>query len=351
MELRRILYAFIGLFLFILSIVILKDSTKFLLPLFETYIPHVDSPIASFGFGWFLSYVMLSGAPPAILSLNLLHVGVLTTVSSYMMVMGTRFGAAFILVLIGLLEYFRGRSDSLADSTSIAFLSFIITYTVFVPALFLGRIFLSSPLIDMSIYSPGFLVFGIDGFFSVFSSRFLSLLGALPSFFASLFLLVIGLSVFNKTFENIEPYRFKSSIIAFAMRHKWYSFFIGVFITLISGSVSISLGVLVPLYNLGYLERKNLIPYIMGANVATFISHFVASMLLESSIAFNLVLAATVASLIITLIYLYFYGYYSKFIKKSINFILLRPSLLIIFTLFLIAFPLSLIILGSIISI
>jgi len=350
MEFRRILYAFIGLFLFILAIVLLKDSTEFLLPIFETYVPHVDSPMASLGFGWVLSYVMLSGAPPAILSLNLLHAGVLSRIASYMMVMGTRLGAAFILIIIGLVEYLRGKSDSLADSTSLAFLSFIITYTVFIPALFLGRFFLGF-LGDISLYSPGAVVFGIDNFFGIFSERILSLVGALPSFLVSLFLMVIGLSIFNRAFKDIEPYRFKSSIIAFAMRRKWYSFFLGVAITLISASVSISLGILVPLYNLGYLERRNLIPYIMGANVATFISHFVASMLLESPVAFNVVLAAAIASILITLVYLYYYDYYSKIIKDSINFILLRPKILIAFTLFLIVFPLSLVVLGAIFSI
>ncbi len=347
MKFRRIIYAFLGLFLFILGIVLLKDSAEFLLPLFETYISYVDSPIASLGFGWSLSYVMLSGAPPAILSLNLLHMGVLTRFSSYMMVMGTRLGAAFILIVIGLIEYFRGKSESLVDSTSLAFLSFIITYTVFIPALFLGLLFLG-PLEGLAVYSPGAVVFGIGSFFELFTSRIIGLVGALPSFFVSFVMLIFGLNVFNKAFKNIEVHQFKSSFISFAMRRKWFSFFIGVGITLIAASVSISLGILVPLYNMGYLERRNLIPYILGANVATFISHFVASMLLESSVAFNVVLAAALSSILITLIFLYFYDWYSEIVKRTINFILLRTKFLLLFVVFLIVLPVSMVLIGVI---
>ncbi len=345
MKFRRIIYAFLGLFLFVLGIVLLKDSVEFLLPFFKTYIPYVDSPVGSLGFGWILSYIMLSGAPPAILSLSLLHMGVLTRFSSYMMVMGTRLGAVFILIVIGLVEYVRGRSESLVDSTSLAFLSFIITYTVFIPALFLGWLLLG-PLGNLTIYSPGAVIFGIDSFFRFFTSRILGLVGAVPSFFVSFFFLIFGLNVFNKAFKDIEPYQFKSSFISFAMRRKWFSFSLGIAVTLVAASVSISIGILVPLYNMGYLERSNLIPYIMGASVATFISHFVAAMLLESSVAFNVVLAAAISSILITLIFLYFYDWYSEIVKRTINFILLRIRVLVLFVVLLLILPISMVLIS-----
>jgi hypothetical protein len=68
-------------------------------------------------------------------------------------------------------------------------------------------------------------------------------------------------------------------------------FALGALITLISMSVSLSLAILVPLSARGYVRRENVIPYIMGANITTFIDTLLAAVLLDNPWSFTIVLA------------------------------------------------------------
>jgi Na+/phosphate symporter len=80
----------------------------------------------------------------------------------------------------------------------------------------------------------------------------------------------------------------------------WVMFLLGAAVTLISMSVSISLGILVPLSDRGFVRRENVIPYIMGANVTTFIDTVLAALLLDNPVAFTVILAEMVSILIIS---------------------------------------------------
>ena len=60
-------------------------------------------------------------------------------------------------------------------------------------------------------------------------------------------------------------------------------------------SVSISLSILVPLSERGFVRRENVVPYIMGANISTFIDTLFAAVLLDNATAFTIVLVEMVA--------------------------------------------------------
>jgi len=83
-------------------------------------------------------------------------------------------------------------------------------------------------------------------------------------------------------------------------------FLLGSAVTLVSMSVSVSLSILVPLSHRGFVRRENVIPYIMGANITTFIDTLLAAMLLNNYAAVSVVLAqmlgVALASLIILLV-------------------------------------------------
>jgi Na+/phosphate symporter len=68
------------------------------------------------------------------------------------------------------------------------------------------------------------------------------------------------------------------------------TFVLGLILTLLTMSVSVSLGLLVPLSARGYIRRENLIPYIMGCNISTFIDTLIAGILLRNPVATNVVL-------------------------------------------------------------
>ena len=73
-------------------------------------------------------------------------------------------------------------------------------------------------------------------------------------------------------------------------------------------SVSVSVSLLVPLSTRGYIRRENAIPYIMGANITTFIDTLVASLFMNNPASLTIVLVemlsvSSVSLLIMGLMY------------------------------------------------
>ena len=79
---------------------------------------------------------------------------------------------------------------------------------------------------------------------------------------------------------------------------------LGALITLISMSVSLSLGILVPLSTRGFIRRENVIPYIMGANITTFIDTLLAAVLLDNPPAFTIVLVQMLSISVVSVVLL-----------------------------------------------
>jgi Na+/phosphate symporter len=81
-------------------------------------------------------------------------------------------------------------------------------------------------------------------------------------------------------------------------------FLLGAALTLVTLSVSLSLSLLVPLSARGYVRSENAIPYIMGANITTFIDTLLATVLLASGEAFTVVLISMLSISAVSLVIL-----------------------------------------------
>jgi Na+/phosphate symporter len=84
----------------------------------------------------------------------------------------------------------------------------------------------------------------------------------------------------------------------------WVMFLLGASVTMISMSVSVSLSILVPLSHRGFVRRENVIPYIMGANITTFIDTLLAAVLLDNPEAFTVVFVEMISIAIVSAIIL-----------------------------------------------
>jgi Na+/phosphate symporter len=69
----------------------------------------------------------------------------------------------------------------------------------------------------------------------------------------------------------------------------WFMFLVGLGVTALTLSVSVSLSLLVPLASRGYLRRENAAPYILGANITTFIDTLLAAALVGHADAVRVV--------------------------------------------------------------
>jgi Na+/phosphate symporter len=100
----------------------------------------------------------------------------------------------------------------------------------------------------------------------------------------------------------------------------WVMFLLGAGITMISMSVSVSLSILVPLSQRGFVRRENVIPYIMGANITTFVDTLLAAVLLNNPAAFAVVLAEMTSIMIVSMIILtLFFRFYQEKMLDLVN--------------------------------
>jgi Na+/phosphate symporter len=302
----KVILFFASLFLFILAIILMKAGAGSLTPLVQERL-HVNTPVRSLGFGWLFAYVILSGSPVAAVALTLLDAGALTPAATFTMITGSRLGASFIVFAIGFLYVLRGRSRS--ASMSMGLLSLTVTGTTFLVALPVGLLMLERGwLRTVSVRSGPVLT-------SLFAVIFDPIVAWAAARFPTWGLFLMGLGIIMMSFALFDrclpEMSIKESQIGRTARlvyRPWVMFLLGAAVTLISMSVSISLGILVPLSDRGFVRRENVIPYIMGANVTTFIDTVLAALLLDNPVAFTVILAEMasiliISALVLTLVY------------------------------------------------
>jgi Na+/phosphate symporter len=119
-------------------------------------------------------------------------------------------------------------------------------------------------------------------------------------------------------------------------------FLLGSAITAISMSVSLSVSILVPLNDRGLVRRENVIPYIMGANITTFIDTLLASLFMSSPAAFDVVLAEMLSvALAAVLILILAFRHYEHTLQRFVEWVTARPWHLMLFLFLLFAMPLA----------
>jgi len=305
-RLFKVALFFFSLFLFILAVVLMKDGARALAPLLQGSFV-VSSPTAALGFGWLFAYVVLSGSPVAAAALTFFDAGVFDQLSTFTMITGSRMGASFIVLFLGFLYVLRGRSR--AAGLSMGLLCLAITATTHILGLPVGLAMLNSPALAHlpSGTSNGFQSI-YDSLFAPALSWLVAMLPAWALFPAGLAMIMVSFSLFDRCLPQMTLKESHLGRMSQLIYNRWIMLALGAGITLISMSVSVSLGILVPLSNRGIVRRENVIPYILGANIATFIDTLLAALLLDNPQASAVVVAeigsvALVSVLIMLLAY------------------------------------------------
>lgn len=303
----------VSLFLFILAITLMKEGAKALIPLIENNL-RIDTPSKSLGFGWLFAYIIMSGSPVAAAALTFLDANVIDPLSAFTMITGSRLGSSFIVLFIGFIYVLRGRNR--ATSLDMGLLSLIVTATTHVPALFLGAMLLQYRLLNNVQMSSGRLLSG--AFDAIFTSITQFLLRFLPQgliFVIGMIIIMISFSLFDRCLPQMTLKESQVGRMSQMVYKPVIMFTLGGALTLISMSVSVSLSLLVPLSNRGFVRRENVIPYIMGAGISTFIDTLFAAVLLNNSDAFTVVLVEMVAvALISLLIMVLIFSWYQRWV-------------------------------------
>jgi len=291
----------VSLYLFVLAITLMKDGARGIAPLVRNLLD-LGSAANALGFGWLFAYVIMSGSPIAAAALTFFDAGVVDELGAFAMITGSRLGASFIVLFLGFLYVLRGRDRT--TSLSMGLLALVVTATTYLPSLFLGMVILKAGMLDsVQLRSGALLLSVVDRVVEPVAGVAVSLLPGWAVFVVGLGVIWFSFNLFDKCLPQATLKESQVGWMSRLVYRPWVMFALGALITLISMSVSLSLAILVPLSARGYVRRENVIPYIMGANITTFIDTLLAAVLLDNASSFTIVavqmLSITAVSVVI----------------------------------------------------
>ena len=301
-----------SVWLFILALQLIKVGASGLRPILDSL--SADGIAGHLGFGWFGSYVVMSGSPVAAVAMSLYAGGATSDAETFAMINGSRLGASLIVLVVGFVSYVTGRRNP--DGLYIGVVALVTAITLWVPVLPLGLFVLDQGwLAGASFDSPA----ALTSFVSTISDPVVDpLSGALPQlvvFVCGVGVLVGAFSLFDRALPSLERPGPRFEAMSQVLQKPFAMFGFGILVTLLTLSVSLSVTILVPLALKGYIRRDRVVPYIMGANIATWVDTLLAALLLDSPGAFSIVLTQMLTGGAVSLVVLLLlYGPYTRLV-------------------------------------
>jgi hypothetical protein len=342
--LRRAAAVVAAVLLFILALKLLQGGASGLAPVLDVL--SVDSVASSLGFGWLGAYIVLSGSPVAAIAIALYGGGELTQQETFGMLVGSRFGAAMVVLVVGVLAFLRGGTRS-TDGVYIGVTALITTFSQFLPALFIGLFILDQGWIgDGTIPATDQVDSALDATYGPIVDRLKDGLPDLLLFVVGAPLLVCAFQIFDKALPLLEEDSLRRSRYDRLLHHPLSMFGLGLAITAVTLSVSLSLTLLVPLAMKGYVRRDRVIPYVMGANISTWIDTLVAAVLVGREGATEIVLTEMVSGFVVAIGLLAVYPLYSRFVRATTDVAMQGRASIAGFVVLIIAVPALLLFVG-----
>lgn len=265
-----------ALFAFVLALELLKKGAVGIVPILRGL--HVDGVAGGVGFGWLMACVVLSGSPVAAIALSLLASNALATPEAFAMIGGSRLGASFVVLVIGLLDDLRQRRTE-KRSSYIGVTALVATAVVYVPAMALGHWALEHGVLAGLRIEGRALASFLSAVYGPITAALHRLLPGFVLFVLGVLTLLGAFNVFDRLLPDLQSGRGPMSMAGRVIFRPWAMFLIGAAVTSLTLSVSVSLSLLVPLAAKGYVRRENVWPYILGANITTFIDTLFAGAL------------------------------------------------------------------------
>ncbi len=343
-RLKQLGVALVALLLFLFALEMMKSGAQGLTPFLRQHLD-IKHAADSLGLGWLMAYVVLSGSPVAAIAVAFVSVEALTPVQTFAMISGSRLGASLIVLILGFIYTLRGHERWTVLSTGI--LSLLLTASVQLPALPVGIYILEQGWLDAVYWS--WLVQFSTAINSILNPVMDPVAAFLPQwglFVAGVGAVTVSFQLFDKALPQIRFERAGLERPSRLIYRPEIMFLMGFLVTLCTLSVSVSIGILVPLSARGYIRRENIMPYVLGANISTMIDTLAAAVILGAPQAVTVVLIHMLSAVIVSLpIILLAYKPYSRFMSGALEWTLEgRRNFLIFLGLFFLV-PIALILL------
>lgn len=293
----------IALWLFVLALQLIKTGAGGLEPVLDELA--ADGVLGHLGFGWSGAYLVMSGSPVAAVALSLFAGGVTSDLETFAMINGSRLGASLIVLVVGFVSYITGRRNP--DGLYIGVVALLTALTLWAPVIPLGLLILERGWLDgVHVSSPGVLTSVVSYVSDPIVDPLRDGLPRLLVFVSGVGVLVGAFTVFDRALPSLERPGPRIEALSKALQQRYAMFAFGALVTLVTMSVSLSVTILVPLALKGYIRRDRVIPYVMGANITTWVDTLLAALLLDSPRAFTIVLTEMIAGSLISLVVLVF---------------------------------------------
>lgn len=329
--------------LFLFAVQLLGAATDAAAPLLERVFHRVaDGDSATLGLSWLGAYVLANGSVIAALALSLFAADILTAQQLFLAIAGSRLGAAAIVVFIGVLDYVQKRAYSLQKAVSMGLLTFLLTHSIYVPVTVFGYVGLPYLRGSLLTVSDGWVLgASTPAFVGRLTLAITTRFGPSASFVLAIVVLFGSLKLFDRLLASVDTTTLRQRFFS-QFKRTWVSFVIGLVVTTATTSVAFSLGVIVPLYNRGYVERDELIPYVLGANLGTLFDTLVVAIVLDSPVGTAVVLELLLIATLVTLAALAVHDHYCSLIAAVDDRLLEDRRAFVAFVLSLLVGPLAL---------
>lgn len=298
---QRTLLGFLGLALFVTALGLMKEGARSLIPTLEGSI-FTDNGWSALGVGWLGACLVLSGSPVAASSLTLLDGGAVNRAESFAMLTGSRLGASFIVLVVGIIYALRRKAGRRAP-LSIGIYSLSITAVAYLPGAALGWWLLTDGHLDgIDLAASPAVVSVTDTLFGWLPDLLIEVVPGWMLFPIGVAVLLAAFACVDRVLPAIDSERIETR--AASLSNPWVMFGVGCVVAFLTLSVSVALTLLVPLVANGYLKREDTIPYIAGANITTLADTLVAAIILGNADAVRVVLAEVIGVAAVTVVLL-----------------------------------------------
>ncbi|MBA3944800.1 MAG: hypothetical protein H0X37_09595 [Herpetosiphonaceae bacterium] len=340
--LEKTLLVIAGLSLFILALRMLTKGAGAVGPLM-IHALHIHGATNTLGFGWLFASIVLSGAPVASVALTFLASHVLTPLETFTMITGSRLGADMIVFFIGFIYFLRGHPKS--TSISLGVIAQSVTATTYLPALPFGYWLLTSHVMDHAhVALPKSITGLVQVVFDPIVTFTAAHLNAWLVFLLGLGAVLIAFRILDRALPHLDADQRAFGRVGRLVYRPFAMFALGMIVTLIGMSVSVSISLLVPLSARGIIRRENTVPYILGSNLATLIDKLLPAVLVGHPLAVPIILIEMVTISTISLgIMLFFYRPYERFILGVLDRVIESNRALALFMGLMVGVPLVLI--------
>lgn len=294
----RVLFPVVWLYVFILAIDLLKKTSLLLSPHLTNLIQVSinTNPLKAVSLGWFFTSIFQSSSVMDSVSLTFLSNSLIPANTALLIIMGGMIGTSITTLIIALLVKADKRRDfrhGFEISAALMIYNLLLVIIFFSVEVITG--FFSSLINHLNpiVHLPK-LAF-VPNFLSLITSPVTDLLSRnlFGPFSIIIAILLLLLSIRSISRSMIHAFGGEEKTKKFIHRYfnsKTRAFFLGLVLTAIVFSSTITLGVIVPLVVSRLINLKKVIPFIIGSQIGAITSLVIASLVIGTSIALSSVI-------------------------------------------------------------